>query len=132
MRLVLVDAGSDRVCGDSAVFAARSAEWAENAFRDARIEDMSLIAARLLDERAGKLGWRYRFDPLGPVDDSSYDVFVVNEDAESLPQLFDENSFPSLVTRSQFAGHVRRSPPAKRGGEAAALPRASMRLRELA
>jgi hypothetical protein len=116
MRLVLVDCQTDRICGDTAIFAASSADWAENSFRSVDVELMAVIAARLLDEANGNVGWKYIFACFEKSDKIyGYDVFRVVEDEEGIPGAFvgpDSLSIDTLLTHSQFVGHVRRAPPA--------------------
>jgi hypothetical protein len=116
MRLVLVDRNSDRICGDTAMFAARSAEWAENSFRSIDVEHMSLIAARLLDESEGKRCWVYEFICFRPLDTTGgYDIFLVDEEmAEGVPEFFnaqDDAAMSTLITLCQYVGHVSCAPP---------------------
>jgi hypothetical protein len=114
MRLVLVDRQTDRVCGDTAVFAATSADWAENSFRGVDVEHMALIAARLLDEANGNLGWKYKFACFETGDKvHGYDVFRMVEDDDRIPSASPNSlSIAMLLTHSQFVGHIRRAPPA--------------------
>ncbi len=116
MRLVLVDRGSDRICGDTAEFAVNSAEWAENASRNVNVEHMSLIAARLLDESEGRRCWVYEFNCFRPLEITwGYDVFSVHEDAaDNLPDVFHERSkgaMAALLTHAQYVGYVNCAPP---------------------
>ncbi len=76
MRLLLVDHGGERVRGDSAVFAACSPEWADCTFRKIGVAQLSLMAARLLDESEGRFRWRYQYSSFGPARcGGGYDVF---------------------------------------------------------
>jgi hypothetical protein len=85
VRLVLVDHGGERVRGDSAVFAANSAEWAELTFRKLSISHLAPVAARLLDENEGRLRWRYEYHSFGPLrTGAGYDVFACARDREVL------------------------------------------------
>lgn len=105
MRLILVEHGGERVFGDSAVFAARSPEWAENTFQGAGIAKLSVIAARLLDESDGRFQWNYEFAPFGPDERGGYDVFMCAEDLdEAPPQCFRE--IPSVLCRCFYMGFV--------------------------
>jgi hypothetical protein len=83
VRLVLVDHGGERVRGDSAVFAANSAEWAELTFGKLSISHLAPVAARLLDEHEGRLRWRYEYHSFGPLrSGAGYDVFACARDRE--------------------------------------------------
>jgi hypothetical protein len=105
MRLVLVEHGGERVFGDSAVFAARSPEWAENTFQRAGIAKLSVIAARLLDESDGRFQWNYEFAPFGPGERGGYDVFLCAEDLdEAPPHCLQE--FSNVLCRCFYMGFV--------------------------
>lgn len=85
MRLVLVEHGGERVCGDSAFFAARSPEWADNTFHKVGIAKLALMAARLLDESEGRFLWNYQFAAFGPCQRGGYDVLACAEDLDEAP-----------------------------------------------
>lgn len=86
MRLILVEHGGEVVRGDTAVFAARSAEWAENTFQRVGVAELAVIAARLCDESEGRPHWNYEYSTFGPYErGGGYDVFVCAEDMDAAP-----------------------------------------------
>lgn len=111
MRLVLVDHGGERVRGDSALFAARSPEWAESTFRGMSVAQLSLIAARLLDESEGRFCWRYHYSSFGPPrTGGGYDVFSCANDLDEAPiGRFEDLS--NIMCECFYAGHVLCIPP---------------------
>lgn len=111
MRLFLVEHGGDSVRGDSAIFTVGSAEWAELTFRGASIEELSRVAARLLDESEGNYRWTYAFDVFGPEGRSNgYDVFFCRGGGE---QLSDDSlsDLSTIICCCEYIGYVRRAPP---------------------
>lgn len=111
MRLVLVDHGGERVRGDSAFFAARSPEWAESTFRGMGVAQLSLMAARLLDESEGRFCWRYHYSSFGPARlGGGYDVFSCADDLDEAPvSRFEDIS--NVICECFYVGHVRCIPP---------------------
>ncbi len=107
MRLILVEHGGECVRGDSALFASRSAEWAENTFQKVSVSKLAVVAARLLDESEGRFRWNYHFSSFGPFErGGGYDVFVCGEDADDAPpESFGEVSH--VVCRCFYVGFVR-------------------------
>ena len=62
MRLVLVDNYCRWIVGDTAVFAADSEEWRTAvSVYNGEPQRLGLLAARLLDEQIGEVGWSYHF-----------------------------------------------------------------------
>ncbi|MDJ0447556.1 MULTISPECIES: hypothetical protein [Methylocystis] len=115
MRLVLVEWASDRVLGDTADFAKDSAEWADCAFREIALEQLAVVAARLFDESRGRRGWRYQFACFGRKENTTYEIFTVNEEEEEAIFRPDASSImQAVITRCAYAGFVRRKPPEPR------------------
>lgn len=112
MRLILVEHGCERVCGDSAAFAARSPEWAENTFQKPRVARLSVLAARLLDESEGRFRWNYQFAHFGPFEPGGgYDVFACAADLDEAPcECFRE--MPNVLRSCFYVGFVRCLKPA--------------------
>lgn len=106
MRLILVEHGGECVRGDSALFASRSPEWAENTFQKVSVSKLALTAARLLDESEGRFRWNYHFSSFGPCErGGGYDIFVCPEDVdEAPPECFREMS--NVVCRCFYMGFV--------------------------
>lgn len=107
MRLILVEHGGECVCGDSACFASRSPEWAENTFQKVGVGKLAVIAARLLDESEGRFRWNYQFSSFGPCErGGGYDVFVCAEEMDDTPpECFSEMS--NVLCRCFYMGFVR-------------------------
>jgi hypothetical protein len=112
MRLILVEHGGERVCGDSAVFGARSPEWAENAFQRVGVPRLAVVAARLCDESQGRFHWNYEYSTFGPFEPGSgYDVFVCAEDMDDAPP-GQFRRMSDLLCCSFYGGFVRCVKPA--------------------
>lgn len=111
MRLVLVEHGGERVCGDTAHFAARSAEWAENTFQRVSVSHLATIAARLLDESEGRFLWTYQYAPFGPRDGVGYDIFGVADQLEAEPEARFSH-ITEVVEKCFYFGFVRCARPA--------------------
>jgi hypothetical protein len=111
MRLVLVESVSDRVLGDTAEFAKNSAEWVECAFREIGFEHLAVVAARLFDESRGRYGWLYQFACFGRKENTSYEIFTVNEEEEAVFRADDSSAIGAVMTRCAYVGFVRRKPP---------------------
>jgi hypothetical protein len=109
MRIVLVDHGGESVRGDTAVFAARSAEWAANSSKS--IGHLSIVAARLLDESEGRRQWTYRFSPFGPRGPSAgYDIFACGDEWEdAAPESL--KIISTVICRCSYMGYVHCTPP---------------------
>jgi hypothetical protein len=61
-RLILIDNNSGYIFGDTADFAAGSAEWRDNNSGNASDQEgLALLAARLLDQSIGESGRGYKF-----------------------------------------------------------------------
>ncbi len=105
MRLILVEHGGERVCGDSAVFAARSPEWADNTFQRAPVGELAVVAARLLDESEGRFRWNYQFRLFGPCERGGYDVFACAEDMDDAPP-DDLQNITEVYCRCFYIGFV--------------------------
>ncbi|HEY8161241.1 MAG: hypothetical protein ACR650_03045 [Methylocystis sp.] len=120
MRLVLIDWASDTILGDTAEFARNSAEWAECAFREIAPEQLAIVAARLFDESQGKYGWRYQFACFGRKENTTYEIYMVNEEEETVFLPDDPSAIEAVMTRCAYVGFVRRKPPEPR---IAALPK---------
>lgn len=107
MRLILVEHGGECVCGDSAHFASRSPEWAENTFQKLGVAKLAVIAARLLDESEGRFRWNYQFSSFGPCErGGGYDVFVCAEEMDEAPsECFSDMS--NVLCRCFYMGFVR-------------------------
>ncbi|MGJ0507783.1 MAG: hypothetical protein ACR652_11820 [Methylocystis sp.] len=111
MRLVLVEHGSERVRGDSAVFAASSCVWAENAFLNVGVSKLSVVAARLFDESEGRLRWNYEYSPFGPLEKGEgYDIFACSHDLHEAPPVHFED-LANVFCECFYVGHVRCIPP---------------------
>lgn len=114
MRLVLIEWGSDKVLGDTAEFAKNSAEWVECTFREIAIEQLAVVAARLYDESRGRRGWRYQFACFGRKENTTYEIFAVNEEEEEQEAVFrpdDSSAIEAVMTRCAYVGFVCRKPP---------------------
>ncbi len=111
MRLVLVDHGGERVRGDSAAFAACSSEWADCTFRKFGVAQLSLMAARLLDESEGRFSWRYQYSSFGPARlGGGYDVFSCAHDLDEASLAHFEN-ISNVVCECFYVGYVLCIPP---------------------
>ncbi len=111
MRLVLVEHGGERVRGDSAVFAARSPEWAELTFLKTGVATLSIIAARLFDESEGRFLWNYHYSSFGPLEQcEGYDIFACSQDLGDLPAAHFEQ-ISNVMCECFYVGHVRCVPP---------------------
>ncbi len=111
MRLVLVEHGGERVRGDSAVFAARSPEWAELTFLKTSVATLSIIAARLFDESEGRVLWNYEYSSFGPLEKGEgYDIFATSQDLDDLPAAHFEQ-ISNVMCECFYVGHVRCIPP---------------------
>jgi hypothetical protein len=103
MRVVLVEHNGHRVCGNSAAFAAQSAEWAAISDSVASPEEKAIAAAKLLDESQGRPVWRYEFTTFGPDHCDGYDVFFC-------PSPQDAEDVSTVVCCCQYVGCVCRHP----------------------
>lgn len=111
MRLVLVDHGGERVRGDSAVFAARSPEWAENTFLKKNVAQLAIVAARVFDESEGRFRWNYHYSPFGPFEKcQGYDVFACAQDLDDAPACR-YLQLSNVICECFYVGHVRCIPP---------------------
>lgn len=111
MRLVLVEHGGERVRGDSAAFAARSPEWAENTFRNIGVAKLSVIAARLFDESEGRFKWNYLYSSFGPLrPGDGYDIFACGHDLDILPSVHFQD-ITNVICECSYVGHVLCIPP---------------------
>jgi hypothetical protein len=92
VRLVLIDGESDRICGDTASFAARFREWADVSAKTGDVESLAKTAARLLDESNGRTYRTYNFAAFAPKGGSSgYFVFRCEDGPEFAPAPLDQS-----------------------------------------
>jgi hypothetical protein len=113
MRLILIDNNSGYVFGDTAVFLAGSPEWRDDvSAADYEIEPLALLAARLLDESAGRPGRAYPFVDCDPIDTSTgYHVYRADaEGHEAVPLVYDGQNqavIDAVAADCRYVGFVR-------------------------
>jgi hypothetical protein len=79
MRLILVDAQSDRICGDVAEEATQASAWDQD-----KLESFCKSTAQEIDKGRGQRSGAYDFVSFPPSEKSAgYFVFMANENGEN-------------------------------------------------